>query len=93
MASATYRFVFRGKASALAYLSHLDTDTRLGRLELQFLPGAHFVLDEHVREFSEVWWPERGLVYTRSGERAALNFARVEIPCETTSDTAWACGF
>ena len=25
--------------------------------------------------------------------KPGINFARVDIPCETTSDTAWACGF
>lgn len=87
------QFVFSGKASGFAYLSGFDGDSRLGRLELQLVNGDHFVLADDVRQFSEVWWPERGLLYTTGGDNAGLKFARVDIPCETTSDTAWACGF
>lgn len=93
VAGAPARFVFRGKSSALAYLTHFDSQTRVGRLELHLLSGEHFVIDEGVREYSEVWWPERGLLYTKSGAGAGIKFARVDIPCESTSDTAWACGF
>lgn len=85
--------VFGGKASALAYLSEFDLERKLGRLELQLINGTHFTLDRDVREFKQVWWPERGLVYSQGGDKPSLRFARVDIPCETTSDTAWACGF
>jgi hypothetical protein len=84
---------FGGKASALAYLSDFDRDTGLGRLQLHLLNGTHFELAADVRQFQEVWWPERGLVYIQGGDKPGVNFARVDIPCETTSDTAWACGF
>jgi hypothetical protein len=86
-------FVFSGKASGYAYLSSFDPTSRLGRLELQLVNGDHFVLADQVRQFSEVWWPERGLLYTTGGDDPGLKFARVDIPCEATSDTAWACGF
>lgn len=85
--------VFRGKATAIAYLSDLDPETKLGRLQLHLLNGTHFELDQDVRQFQEVWWPERGIVYIKGGDKPGVNFARVDIPCETTSDTAWACGF
>jgi hypothetical protein len=86
-------FVFNGKATGFAYLSNFDTDTRLGRLELHLLNGDHFIFGDDVREFGEVWWPERGLVFTRGGDQPGVYFGRVDIPCEATSDTAWACGF
>jgi hypothetical protein len=90
-----YRFVFGQKHSALAYLSHFDPDSKLGTLEVHFLKGPHLVLAQHVREFSEVWWPERGIVYTVGGDKPALRFARIDVPCETSvSDyTTWSCGF
>jgi hypothetical protein len=89
----SFRFVFSGKSSALAYISQVDAELGLGRLELHFLTGAHFEIADSVREFREVWWPERGILYATGGEHPSLSFARVDVPCETTSDTAWACGF
>jgi hypothetical protein len=86
-------FVFSGKASGYAYLSGFNPTSGLGRLELQLVNGDHFVLADQVRQYSEVWWPERGLLYITGGDDPGLNFARVDIPCEATSDTAWACGF
>ena len=55
----SFRFYFTGLDTALAYMSHVDPDTQLGRLELHFVTGEHFKIDEEVREFREVWWPER----------------------------------
>jgi len=88
-----FLFVLRGKAAGVAYLDEVDPDTRLGRLELQLMNGQHYSLAPDVREFTEVWWPESGVVYARGGEQAGIYFARLEVPCEVTSDTAWACGF
>ena len=88
-----YTFMFSGKTTALAYLSNVDEETRLGRLELHFLSGQHYVLGDDVREFQQVWWPERGILFAAGGEKAGVYFARVDIPCESASETAWACGF
>ncbi|MEY4582565.1 MAG: hypothetical protein RL701_7268 [Pseudomonadota bacterium] len=88
-----FNFMFRGKAASLGYLDDVNVDTKLGRLELQLLKGDHFSLADDVREFQEVWWPERGILYAKGGVAPGIYFARVDIPCETTSDTAWACGF
>jgi hypothetical protein len=88
-----YRFVFGGTATAVAYIHDTDPDTGLGKLSLRFLTGEHFDLDDQVREFKEVWWPESGLLYATGGKGAALRFGRVDVPCEKTSDSPWACGF
>jgi hypothetical protein len=65
----------------------------LGHLQLYFLSGMHFDIASDVREFSPVWWPERGLLYAQSGEQPAMRFARVDVPCELSSATPWACDF
>jgi hypothetical protein len=91
--SGGFRFVFNGNSTALAYFSQYDATTMLSRLELQFISGAHFAVDQNVREFHEVWWPEPGLLYSTAGADPTLMFARVDIPCAVSSDTAWACGF
>lgn len=88
-----YGFVFNGKSSAVVYLDGVDADTGQGSLELQFLNGQHISLDRDVREWTQVWWPERGIVYARGGDEPGIHFARVDIPCESASETAWACGF
>jgi hypothetical protein len=88
-----FRFVFNGNSTALAYRSQYDSTTMLGRLELQFISGEHFVVDQNVSEFHEVWWPEPGLLYARMGDDPAMMFGRVDIPCQVSSDTPWACGF
>jgi hypothetical protein len=88
-----FRFVFGGEAAALAYIHDADTDSGLGDLSLHFLTGEHFDIARNVREFREVWWPESGLLYATGGARAAMRFARVDVPCEKTSDSPWACGF
>lgn len=88
-----WNYVFPGSSPALAYLRAVDEDTGLGRLELQFISGDAFELARDVREYREVWWPERGIVYARGGSRAGIKFARIEIPCQMTSDSPWACGF
>jgi hypothetical protein len=89
----SYNFVFPGPSMALVYLENVDPATRLGRLRLLFLSGEEFVIANDVREYREVWWPERGILYARGGSRAGIRFARVDIPCEMTSDSPWACGF
>jgi hypothetical protein len=88
-----WTFVFNDKSSALAYISDADPQTKLGRLQLHFLSGDHFVIADEVREFGEVWWPERGILYAASGAKPGIRFTAVDVPCEATSDTAWACGF
>jgi hypothetical protein len=88
-----FGFVFSGTSIALAYLGDVDAASGLGSLELQFLTGEHFRLAKDVREYREVWWPERGMVYTRGGDDPAIAFTRVEIPCEMTSESPWTCGF
>jgi hypothetical protein len=50
-------------------------------------------LARDVREFEYVFWPERGLAYVTGGEDPGIRFARIEIPCEASSDAPWACGF
>jgi hypothetical protein len=92
-AEAPWGLVFGGKATGFAYMTQFDPERRLGRLELSLLEGGHFVLADNVREFREVWWPERGILYATGGDNPGVSFARVDIPCENTSDTAWACGF
>jgi hypothetical protein len=89
----SFRFVFSNKALGLAYRSHIDPETNLGRLSLKLLEGGFFEIADDVREFAEVWWPARGLVYAAGGARPGLRVARIEIPCETTSESPWACGF
>jgi hypothetical protein len=87
-------YVFGSRARGLAYLTHRDAKTQLGRLELRFLElDEHFVIADDVREYRQVWWPERGLLYATGGARPGLHFARVEIPCEETADEPWACKF
>jgi hypothetical protein len=86
-------FVFPGSSTALVYLSDVNLATGLGRLQLRFLTGESFVLARDVREYREVWWPERGVLYARGGAHPGIRFARVEIPCEMTSDAPWTCGF
>ncbi|HKU37624.1 MAG TPA: hypothetical protein VJR89_05735 [Polyangiales bacterium] len=88
-----FRFVFTGSSAALIYLSGVDMESGLGQLRLKFLTGEHFAVARDVRDFTEVWWPERGILYTRGGDKAGIEFARVEIPCEMTSDAPWTCGF
>jgi hypothetical protein len=88
-----FNFVFPGASPAIVYLTQVDPATGLGRLELLFLNGDAFTLAREVREYREVWWPERGVLYARGGARAGIRFARIEIPCEMTSDSPWACGF
>lgn len=90
---ARFSFVFPGQSQAIVYVTGLDRATGLGRLELKFLSGDEFQLAREVREYREVWWPERGILYARGGSNAGIKFARVEIPCEMTSDSPWACGF
>lgn len=90
--SSDYAFVFGGKTTALAYLSNVQDDG-MGSLELHFLSGQHLVLAPDVREWDPVWWPERGIVYAHGGDNPGISFARIDIPCESASDTAWACGF
>jgi hypothetical protein len=87
------RFLFDGRATALAYLQHIDDATGLGELKVHFVSGEDFSIAKHVREFHEVWWPERGLVYATGGSDAAMRFARIDVPCEKVSDSPWACGF
>ena len=88
-----FRFAFGGSASALGYLRDVDPTTKLGQLELHFLSGEHFTLARDVREFREVWWPEPGILYAAGGSRPGIRFAHVDVPCEVTSDSPWACGF
>lgn len=88
-----YGFIMGGKALALAYLADVDPDTLLGRLELQLLSGEHYTLATNVREYEYVYWPERGLAYVAGGPDPGIRFARIDIPCEATSDAPWACGF
>jgi len=57
------------------------------------LTGDHFVIADDVREFRDVWWPERGVLYAAGGDTPGIYFARVDIPCENTSETSFACGF
>jgi len=91
---APWALVFGEKATGFVSLTNFNPDTGLGRLELWLVvAGGHFVLADDVREFREVWWPERGILYATGGEHPGVRFARVDIPCENTSDTAWACGF
>jgi hypothetical protein len=88
-----FGFVFNGTSASLAYLGDVDDETGLGRVNLHFLTGEHFTLAKNVREYREVWWPERGIIYTRGGDAPAITFARVEIPCEMASESPWTCGF
>jgi hypothetical protein len=88
-----FRFAFGGKATSLVYLSTTDPEALLGRLEMHVLTGDHFVIARDVREFRDVWWPERGVLYATGGEEPGIYFARVDIPCENTSETSFACGF
>lgn len=90
---ARFNFVFPGSSPAVVYVRQVDPATGLGRMELKFLNGDAFTLASDVREYREVWWPERGIVYARGGARPGINFARIEVPCEMTSDSPWACGF
>ena len=88
-----FRFVFDGDSAALTYISDVDQDTGLGRLQMQFLNGPHFDIAQDVREYGEVWWPEPGILFATGGSDAGMKFASVDIPCEMTSDAPWACGF
>lgn len=87
------RFIFGENDTALAYIENVDEQTGVGDLELHFLSGEHFSIAKDVREFREVWWPESGLVYAASGDEPGVYFSRVDVPCEKTSDSPWACGF
>jgi hypothetical protein len=89
------RFMFGESSTALGYLADVDPDSKLGHLELRFIDsGAQHSLASGVREFREVWWPETGIVYaTGPGKNQGLWFARVDVPCEKTTDTPWACAF
>lgn len=88
-----FNFVFPGASPAIVYLTQVDPATGLGRLELLFLNGDAYSLAREVREYREVWWPERGILYARGGARAGIRFAHIELPCSMTSDSPWACGF
>jgi hypothetical protein len=96
VAASNVRFLFDESLPALGYVADADPDTGLGRFELHFLSnGAQDPpAIANVREIHEVWWPESGIVYaTGKGKGEGLWFARVEVPCDKTSDTPWACGF
>ena len=88
-----FTFIMGGKALGLAYLDDVDPMTKLGSLELHLLNGAHYSLAPDVREFEYVFWPERGLAYVAGGEDPGIRFARIDVPCEASSDAPWACGF
>jgi hypothetical protein len=88
-----FSFVFPGSSLAVTYVTDVDRVTGLGRLKLKFLSGDEFNLAREVREYREVWWPERGILYARGGSNPGVKFARIQIPCEMTSDSPWACGF
>jgi hypothetical protein len=88
-----FTFIMGGKALALVYLDDVDPETLLGSLEMHLLSGAHYTLARDVREFEYVFWPERGLAYVTGGKDPGIRFARIEIPCEASSDAPWACGF
>ena len=92
-ASSRFTFIMGGKALGLVYLDDVDPETMLGSLELQLLSGAHYTLAPDVREFEYVFWPERGLAYVAGGKDPGIRFARIEVPCEASSDAPWACGF
>lgn len=88
-----FTFIMGGKALGLAYLDDVNPETMLGNLELHLLSGAHYALAPDVREFEYVFWPERGLAFVQGGEDPGIRFARIEVPCEASSDAPWACGF
>ena len=88
-----FTFIMGGKALGLAYLDDVDPETMLGSLELHLLSGAHYTLAQDVREFEYVFWPERGLSYVAGGDEPGIRFARIDVPCEASSDAPWACGF
>jgi hypothetical protein len=96
------RFVFGSEDPALAFLADPhdldpaeDEEDWVGQLELRFgSTGERLEIAEDVREFQEVWWPERGLLYTvASGREMGIHFAAVDIPCEQATGSQWACGF
>jgi len=96
------RFLFGSEDPALTFLSEPedlnpaeDEADWIGKLELRFgSTGERLTIAEHVREFQEVWWPERGLLYTvAKGPDMGIHFAAVDIPCEQTTGSQWACGF
>jgi hypothetical protein len=95
--ASTVRFMFDESLPALGYVADADPDTGLGRFELHFISGAAQdppPLANDVREIHEVWWPESGIVYAiGAGKSQGLWFAHVDVPCDKTSDTPWACGF
>jgi hypothetical protein len=91
--SSRFTFIMGGKALGLVYLDDVDPVTKLGSLELHLLSGAHYTLAQDVREFEYVFWPERGLAYVTGGDDPGIRFARIEVPCEASSDAPWACGF
>jgi hypothetical protein len=95
VSATSVRFMFGESSTALGYLARVDPDSKLGRLELRFMDtGAQYEIASGVREFREVWWPETGIVYgTGPGKNQGLWFARVDVPCEKTTDTPWACAF
>ena len=88
-----FGLVFGPYQAALVYRTDVDPDTYLGHLQLQFFSGAHFDIDDNVRAFAEVWWPERGILYSTGGPAPKLRFARAEIPCQAMSSAPWACNF
>lgn len=89
------RWMFGDSSAAIGYLSNVDPDTKLGRLELHFVEdGAHYNVAENAAELHEVWWPETGIVYaTGPGKNEGLWFAHVDVPCEKSASSPWACAF
>ncbi len=89
----SYRWVFERNATAIAYTERRTSETGLGHLRLHFLTGERYSLASDVREYQHVWWPERGILFVQDGDEPGMRFARVDLPCEMTSDSPWACGF
>jgi hypothetical protein len=85
--------VFSQLQPALVYRTNVDPETQLGHLAIHFFSGDHFEISDDVREWTEVGWPERGILYTTGGATPKLRFARAEIPCQATSSAPWACNF
>jgi hypothetical protein len=88
-----FTFIMGGKALGMAYRDDVDPETGLGSLQLHLLNGSHYTLAPDVREFEYVFWPERGLAYVAGGKDPGIRFARIDVPCEASSDAPWACGF
>lgn len=89
----SFRVLFERRAQGLTYITNFDEETGLGRLTLHLASGETFRIADDVREYREVWWPERGILYAQGGETPGIRFARIDLPCEMTSDSPWACGF